>query len=398
MNRQAISFPDVAIIHKGSPKQRIERDGRTVEIQGKDLNQKFRLHFLPGTDDVRASWHAKHAGELKEYGPKYTIPSGYEFESVRVVVPAPSVWDAWDYGNEVYNAGRRIALANDEQYLTLRDPLTGAFLVKDGKPFKAFQPGDTITYKRNDKEYTLVMKSHGRLRLVLEDLVLAGHLVQVILKTTSYYDCQNINRQLAGIQALANSINGGNAGGIPLIIYRAEQEVAWNKKDGGAQRIKKWFINIKADPNWVKFAFAQLGKNALSGSGMNSLLLPPPALSGTVNPDSESFDSGDEEQDHGDAIEGEFNPPEEYAEPEAPPEQEQVVRGHMHQAEPVDDGEQGAPKYPYLGDVIVSMVAKRAGITKPEAAKWLGQAAKEGRIQKELTKADAIEFASRLNV
>lgn len=381
--RQSVGFPEVAIIHKGSPKQKVVKGDKTIEIQGKDLNNLFRIHFLPGTEDVRKIWHEKHAGEYKKYGDKFAIPDGYEIAQMRVVVPAPTVWDAWDYGNEVYNAGRRIALADDDHYITLRDPLTGEYIIKDGEPYRPFTPKDEITYEKTingeKKTITLIMKSQGRLRLVLEDLVNAGQLVQVILKTTSFYDCQNINRQLAGIQNIADMINGGNAGGIPIIIYRAEQEVAWNKPDGSAQRIKKWFINLKADPNWVKMAFASMGKKALAGSAMNNLMLPATSVTGPVDPDRETFESGDEDPN---TVEGEFSEPEpEFSQPEEPA--------------PTSDN---SVKYHYLGVKIVNLVALQCDISKEEAAKYLGLGAKEGKIEKEITIDQAKEFAKHINV
>lgn len=401
--RQSISFPDVAIIHKGTPKQIVEKDGKTVQIQGKDLNQKFRIHFLPGTESVRAKWHAKHAQHFKQYGTKYAIPDGYEVEELRVVVPSQSVWDAWDYGNEAYSSGRRVALADDDHYISLRDPVTGEFIIHDGKPYRKFTPKDVIPYERGGKKYELIMKTHGRLRLVLEDLVTAGELVQVILKTTSFYDCQNIKKQLGGIQQIADSVNGGNAGGIPLIIYRSEQEVVWNKDDGGAARVKKWFINIKADPRWVQMAFARLGKNALTGE-----ITPTPLLSGPVNPEAETFEDGD--GDIPDIFDTTKEPPAEPAptkepaapaqakEPAAPPTPIAATQPALIEGTATDAPASLGPKYSYLGDTIVSAVSKRAGIPKNEAAVQLGAAEKAGRIQKELTLTEAEEFASHLNV
>jgi hypothetical protein len=391
--RQSISFPDVAIIHKGTPKQKIEKDGKIIEIQGKDLNKKFRIHFLPGTEDVRAIWHKKHAQEYKQYGDKFTIPDGYECENLHVIVPAPSVWEAWDYGNECYNAGRRIGLADDNHYISLRDPLNGAFIVKDGIPFRKFEPQETIDYERDGKKISLIMKTHGRLRLVLKDLALAGELVQVILKTTSYYDCQNINKQLAGIQALADSVNNGNAGGIPLMVYRAEQEVAWNHKDGSASRVKKWFINIKADPRWVQAAFARLGKNALEGTVQNYLMAPSPLpIQGNVDPNEETFESGDESQ-------GDDLPPSEFIEGKLtePVQQKEEAPAPVAPPAPADPST-SQPKYPYLGETIVKTVSKRAGIPTAEAAKSLGSAEKEGKIGKELSIKEAEDFGAHLNV
>lgn len=374
--RQSISFPEVAIIHKGTPKQRLKKGEKIVEIQGKDLKDKFRIHFLPGTEDARSAFHEKNAKNYVKYGDKFTIPDGYEVSSMRVVVPAPSVWDAWDYGNEVYNAGRRIALADDSHYISLRDPLTGEYIVKDGKPFRPFTPGDTITYKRKvgdeEKTYVLKMKSHGRLRLVLEDLVNAGQLVQVTLKTQSYYDCQNISKQLAGIQNLADMINGGNAGGIPLLVYRAEADVTWNKPEGDAQRVKQWFVNIKADPNWVRFAFAQLNKHALSESVVENMMLPAHSVVGNVNPESETFEDGDEEPIEAEGV-------------EVPEEQSPQV------------GDEEGKKILALSMEMVGYIAKKAGKKPEEIAKYIGEAQKRGILGKEINYAEADEFMTHIN-
>lgn len=287
--RQSVAFPEVAVIHKGTPKKR--QDGR--ETLGTDLNEALRVHFLPGTESARQAWHEKHAAELKEYGAGYVTPNGYEVKRLRAIIPANKVWDAWDYGNEAYTAGRRIALANDERYLIRRNPVTGEYIVKDGEPFMKFTPGDVIRYQNNGRDYEVKMKTHGRLRLVMADMIEQGQLVQFILKTTSYYDCENIKRQLAGIQAIADTVNNGSAAGVPFWIYRQQQEVTWNKPDGSAKRISKWFINLQPDPEWVKAAFARMNQFALTGQTLVSAFLPE-MVSGSVNPEEEDDDTGDD--------------------------------------------------------------------------------------------------------
>lgn len=382
--RQQVAFPDVAIIHKGTPKKIVVKDDRKVEIQGKDLNNKFRIHFLPGTDAVRAAWHERHAAEYKEYGPDFTIPFGYELTSFRAVCPAPSVWDAWDYGNEIYSAGRRVALADDDHYIFRREPPSWDYTIRNGIPLTKFTPGDTIEYNikdRNDpnksRHIVLQMKTHGRLRLVMEDMVNTGNLVQFILKTTSFYDCQNIRKQLAGIQAIADMVAGGNAGGVPFEVYRSEQEITWNKPDGSAARVKKWFINIKADPDWVKFAFARLGKNALAGEKITQALIPA-TVSGTVDPAKEEFEDSDSYEPP-DFLDGETKD----VPAEAP-------------APAQETGNE--PVFAYNSLDIVSAVSKRIGITRNEAAVHLANALKDGKIQKTMTIAQAETFASHLNV
>jgi len=44
--RQSAAFPTVAILRKGGPK--VKRDGK--ETMGPDLNDRFRVDWLPGVD------------------------------------------------------------------------------------------------------------------------------------------------------------------------------------------------------------------------------------------------------------------------------------------------------------------------------------------------------------
>lgn len=384
--RQDLAFPEVALIKKGTPKQIVTKEGKSYKIQGKDLKQKFRIHFLPGTEDVKAAWDKFHAKEYVKYGDKFAIPDGYEVTSVVAVLPSQSVWDSWNYVNSTYDAaGRRIGEANDDHYLTLRDGATGAFIIKNGEPYKKFTPGDTIDYERNGKKYSLKMRTDGRLRLVLRDLVNSGCLVQCVLKTTSFYDCQNIKKQLAGIQVIADMVNGGNAGGIPIMIYRSETECVWNKPDGSAARVKQWFINIKADPEWVKHAFARLGQNALVGTQMETNLLPAPVIEGSVSPEAEVFDDGDALPGD-EVVEGIANEPVQEV-------VQEVVQGEFketHQQEGL---------FNYLSATIVNHVADIARISAPEAAKYIAQAMKDGRIKPGyITIDEAEEFAKHINV
>lgn len=313
--KQEQSFPEVAVLRKGKPKKNMTKkraDGSsyTIQVVGEDLNQKMRLHFLPGTDAVKADFHAAHPRELVTYPENYTIREGeYELTRLNAVVPATNVWSAWEYGNEVYQAGRRLGLADDDHYIYLKDPLDGnKFLVKDGEPYRKFEPGEVIHYERDNKSFDLKMKVSGRLRLVLTDLMSAGQLVQVTLKTTSYYDCLNIKNQLAGIQAIADIVKNGNAGGVIFSVYRSSQNVTWNKPDGGAMRVDKWFFNIQADPEWVKRAFACMSKNALNGETLAAALLPSGDISGPIDPETGALE--EEEFLAGDVFESEFTEPE----------------------------------------------------------------------------------------
>lgn len=303
LNKQDSAFPEVAILRKGTPKKVTVKDNRKIEIMGEDLGAKMRLHFQPGTESIQSVWDLDHAKEKTAYSDKYVASSGdYVLTSIRAVVPAVSVWSAWDYANEVYQAGARLGLADDEHWIYLRDPLDrNHYLIKDGEPFRPFIPGETINYERDGKRFELPVKCHGRLRLVLSDLMEKGELVQITLKTTSYYDCLNIKAQLAGIQGIANIVNRGNAGGVIFQVYRSQQEVTWNKPDGGAMRVKKFFYNLRADPEWVKTAFAKMTAHSLDGEAITRALLPGTDITGPVDPE-----AGEEEEPEpgGNVVEG----------------------------------------------------------------------------------------------
>jgi hypothetical protein len=289
--KQQIAFPEVAVLRKGTPKVK----GQNGFIQGKDLGSKFRISFYPGTDDSRKAWVKAHPESYVKYDMThrlpgvYAEPDGYEVTRIMAMVPFRSVFDAWEWSNEAHSAGRMVAKADDEHYLMLRDPLKGNYIVQNGEPFTEFHHGDSVTYEKNGKKMVLPIRTVGRLRLFLPEL---ERMVFITLKTTSYYDRLNIDAHLSAIQFLANTLNGGNAAGIPFYVYRREQEICWNKDDGSAQRIKKWLINIEADSEWVKAATKRMANFALTGEVMTRALLPmtDKPISGPASPDESDED------------------------------------------------------------------------------------------------------------
>jgi hypothetical protein len=280
--KQQLAFPEVAVLRKGTPKV---KGSSGNFIQGSDLGNKFRVSFYPGTTDAKAAFAAAFSGTLVKYDMTYRRPGayaeadGFEVERIRAMVPFRSVFDAWEWANEAHSAGRMIAKADDTHYLMLRDPINGEYKVKNGEPLVEYAPGQDVVYERNGKQYRLPIRTVGRLRLFIPAL---ERMVFVTLKTTSFYDRLNIDQQLSAIQFLANTLNNGNAAGIPFYVYRREQEVTWNKPDGSAARVKKWLVNIEADPEWVKSATSRMANFALTGDVFNRT--PMPQLTGPVSP------------------------------------------------------------------------------------------------------------------
>jgi hypothetical protein len=269
-----IAFPEVGIIRKGGQKQKRIVDGREIETVGKDLSDRFRVTFYPGTEDIATRF--------------FNAYDTFTPHHIRAMIPFRSVWDAWSQANEAYNFGRLIAVrtsspADDDRFITLRDPLTGEYIVRNGEPQRPYIPGESIDYQRKGKQYSLKLRPTGRLRLLLPEI---GRLVMFTLKTTSYYDCLNIEQHLGALQAIADALNSGNAAGIPIHVYRAEREVTWNQPDGGAQRVKKWLVHIEPDPEWVKAAVRRLAEFAVTGE-MRLPLLPerPGEIAGSIDPE-----------------------------------------------------------------------------------------------------------------
>jgi hypothetical protein len=300
--RQAAAFPEVAIIRKGTPKRKGKpgTNGRETWIQGTDLKGKFRIQFQPGADEARKRFHALHEKEYKQYGPNFAIPDGYEVKEIRGVIPFADAFYGWYWRNEAYNSGRLIAAADDQYYITKRDPLNGEYIIRDGVYVNdgvsrlRYAIGDRIEYKRGDRNHVLPVKFHGRLRVLLPELDM---LASFTLKTTSWYDLTTIEASLGAIQEMANMVNNGMAGGIPFWMYRAENDVAWNHADGTASRTKIWSVYLRIDEVAVKALLRRLTNFALTGEAVAGLLQQPEVeLAGPVNPEDESFDDPENER------------------------------------------------------------------------------------------------------
>ena len=276
----SMALAEIAIIRKGDAKVKKVKDGREYETVGPDLKNRFRVSFFPGTEEYQKIFEKRY-GTLKP-------------TRIRAMMMSRSVFDSWAWANEGYTAGRMIAKADDTHFFTYRNPMTGAYEVRNGEPYREFTPGMVITYARDGKPYQIKIRTVGRRRLFLPEM---GHMVQFTLKTTSYYDRLNIDRQLATIQMLADTLNNGNAAGIPIDIFRMEQDVTWNHEDGSATRVKKWLINIEPDPEWVQAATTRLQKFALTGETITGILMPPSTLSGPVEPEDVDVDENPDDSE-----------------------------------------------------------------------------------------------------
>ena len=292
--KQSVSFPEVATIRKGGAKvDKTRSDGSKYQSVGADLQDKFRVVFEPGTDDLAKAF-------LAEYG-------SYEVSAIRAMLPFPKVLESWRSYNEAYANGRMVAQADNDHYLMIRNPRTGEYLVKDGEPFTPFVPGKPFEYKgKDDKPMSLPVKPHSSLKLFLPYTIKMNsvRLVHFTLKTSSFYDSQNILNNLAAIQSVADTLNNGNAAGIPIILYRRLTDILWNHTDGTASREKKWLVYVEVSPEWTADAMRRFASLASGGSSTYMLPAPQtqPAVINAGRNDPNPADDTDEEEDHSDAV------------------------------------------------------------------------------------------------
>ena len=271
--KSEISYPCIGQIRLGLPKT---KEGYV----GKDLNEKMRVVFHSGNRASADIFLKNNPGARAEEGKPILV------DRIRAMFSFSRIDQSWTWYNEAHSAGRMIARADHDHYITLRDGANGAYLIQDGEPYKKFTPGDVVEYTDGrGKKQTIKLKPAGRLRLFLPEL---GRFVSMEMKTTGFYHCSNIQNNLMAIQAVADALNGGNVAGIPFYIYRQPSEVTWNKPDGSAARVTKWLVQIEIDSEWVAQAVKRLSSFALTGSLSNAPLLP--EIAGADNPDDDGED------------------------------------------------------------------------------------------------------------
>lgn len=264
MTDRGLAFPQIGTIRKGSPKQKIQKDGREYEIQGKDLKH-FRVEFDEQEAQAQATFKELY---------------GAEPQALRCTFPFNEIDRVWDAYLEAYTASRLIARSDGEIILYWREGKE--ILVKNGKAtadrtmniwkktegkhteplvvtMKTDQPVpfvDGMVFHRTEK--TIVeAKPVGRLRVTLYELKRLGYL---LLSTTSVNDIIAIggpdSGELGAIKVLCNQL-GIPFAGVPLILRRKPKDISYTDQNGKQSRMKRWLLHIEADPEFVERALAK---------------------------------------------------------------------------------------------------------------------------------------------
>jgi len=381
---RGLSFPQIGTIRKGSPKQkRTNADGSEYEIQGKDLNY-FRVEF--DESEVKASTLFKTL-----YG---ETPN-----TLKVTFPFNEVDRVWSAYLEAYTSNRLVARSDGELILRWREGkeiyvknglATADRVVKiwkrtEGKhtdplevPMKADQPVpyiENMVFHRTEKTLTEA-KPVGRLRVTLYELNRLGYL---LLATTSQNDIIAIggpdSGELGSIKVFCDSL-GLPFAGVPLILRRKPQMVAYTDEKGKQSRTKRWLVHIEPDPEFAEMAFAKSRRLAMPDMPMLQTGFHPEELKGVNEP----------EDIEDDIPAGE---PEDFEEGKEVKDEEPKVELPVT---PATD----APKYRYNNDKIIAAVKKITSFSTEEAARTMHEAWKRQKIETELTVKDAEKFARSL--
>lgn len=365
---RGLGFPQIGVIRKGSPKQTIQRDGKDIQIQGKDLKY-FRVEF----DE-----------EEKTAAETFKKIYGEQPQQLRCTFPFNEIDRAWDAYLEAYTTGRLVARSDGEtilwwkegkeQYikygLAVADRTVNIWKKIEGNhteplviTMKAGQPVpfvDGMVFHRTEKTLTEA-RPVGRLRVTLYELKRLGYL---LLPTTSINDIIALggpdSGELGAIKMLCNQLSIPFAG-VPLILHRKPKDIAYTDEKGKQGRTKRWLLHIEADPVFVERAFEKSRQLAM------------PAI---------SLLSGSAESIHG------VNEPEE-TEDDIP---EEVI------AEAEEIKETKEEKVRFNHGSIVMAFAKTLGLDNNSAAQAIYQARKKDTdpLPEMLTVSEAVEYCKRV--
>ncbi len=308
---RGLAFPEIGQIRKGGPKPNESQPG-------KDL-QYFRVTF--DEREVQAT-----TTFLQHYGEQPT--------DIRIILPFNEIERMWDPYLEAYSAGRLIARADGEKYIYRVDVKTGQILVRNGEPFKAYNPTDVVgTWhnKKTGKDEPIKCRPTGRLKVIVPEL---GRAAYMTVMTTSIHDIANISAQLEAFKTL----NAGQIAGIPFILRRRPKKISTPTADGGRARYTKWMLSIEADPEWVKAKLSEVKRLALPGNG---LVLPEPSSLPEVEAEAEITDGQYVDED--DETEAEITGTDESSPTEQPPmtleeaESMTTAKGTLYRDVPTDE-------------------------------------------------------------
>jgi hypothetical protein len=274
-------FAQIGVIRKGGRKIKkySERVHREVETIGPDLHY-FRVEF-----DERDT----------ETAQEFERVFGKQPTDIMIFLPFPELERCWEYWIETYNAGSLVHQCDGEYIHYAINPATGDKLVTNWISVKTGEREKCPGHPKGDGA-----KPTGRLRVIVPALKRVAYLV---VKTTSWYDCQNITDQLEGFKKL----NRGNVAGIPIILKRRPAMIPTPGENGKKVRREKWLISLEVDPVWAAAKFEEVKRLATPEGAQAAGALAAPEPAPSTGPE---WAPGlfEEEDPDADELAGEFEP------------------------------------------------------------------------------------------
>ena len=241
-------FPRIGTIRKGDSKE----SGKS--LNKRDLGPVFRVIFN-GADERTVEAQERFITAYGSLQPE-------EIDAI-FTVDSPEEGNTWRFWLEAYDKGA-LVLQTDGVFIQYqRDRKTGLAMVRNGRDVET---GECVRYdgspaysyysKKKKVNVPVYPKAHGYLRIIVPAL---RRLAYLELRTTSFWDCDNIDKNLRAIAHAHGSLKG-----IPCIVRRRLTPVSKPLDNGKRFWDDEWLVFVEAAPEWVDDKLAQLEAGAYS--------------------------------------------------------------------------------------------------------------------------------------
>lgn len=241
---------EIGRVFKGSPKQGKEKNGKTYQVMGKDLDY-FR--FEPA-ESCKLLPSPNSSGSLYDYLTSAWAGLGHEPKTIPVQFLYSDIASNFDHSyNELW------AKIGSAERCTRRCDGTTTVLSLDGN--KLTRTPIACAASPDDNECPLGCKPTGRLKFVVPAL---GYMGLIIMTTHSIYDILELSGNMA--------FYDGKLAGLPFNLCRSERSVIHDNMG-----MKKWLCHLAIDPRFGQAFMSAAPKVAMAeiaGEPLEAVVLP----------------------------------------------------------------------------------------------------------------------------
>ncbi len=234
VTEEQVAFPRLGVLRKGSEKRTMTRNGREVEVVGKDLD-----HFRFDTDDDAAL-------------ARFTAVFGQEPKVVRVVLPYPTMNQNFSVWQEAYTAGALLHRCDGERCVRWLDQATGRY---HSEPI----PCPSLKLAEDDPRRC---KPVGRLMVIIPELQRMAH---VIVLTHSIHDIMELQRNMLALQHWRGDLRG-----IVWALQRKPVDISVPRGDKRV-RMTKHLLFMEPVAEYAASLLQATTRAALSGGAVAAL-------------------------------------------------------------------------------------------------------------------------------